>query len=148
MHLDGVWCFLWSSVVRTTCVHPLKHLVRYNTLTNEKLFHATLGSLFSRTNGQYFVETHACDIMDLHTANVISPDVWSTIIRNGAKIEMSVIVPQASSDRELVQCPCCHGPDFENKQRTGMLWCVPKHRLLSPRADEPGTVTVALRRSK
>ncbi|KZV74383.1 hypothetical protein PENSPDRAFT_204093 [Peniophora sp. CONT] len=62
-----------------------------------ELLHATLTSLFSRTNGRWFVETHAYDIMDLQTATVASPNNWSTVVRIGAKIEMPNVREQEQS---------------------------------------------------
>ncbi|VDB87460.1 unnamed protein product [Peniophora sp. CBMAI 1063] len=89
--------------------------------TTYSSFHATIVVLFFGSPGQYFVETHAYDVTDLSTADLLTPENWSVVVRSGVKVEMSIVVQQVSSDRELIQCPCCVGPAFEPKHRAGML---------------------------
>ncbi|KZV74381.1 hypothetical protein PENSPDRAFT_204117 [Peniophora sp. CONT] len=85
------------------------------------IFHATLVNLFSKTNGRWFIDTYAYDLTDAHTDQCVLRDgPWGSIVRTGTKLEMSVIVHQVTSGRELPQCPWCLDPAFECTGRTAM----------------------------
>lgn len=78
---------------------------RVRVSTTRKVFHETLGNLFSRTSGSWFIKVRKYVL--IVGSRTVDRFFWDDCVRRGTKIEMAIMVQHIRPLHMGIMCPHC-----------------------------------------